>query len=381
MKDEKTRSARLQLYLVEFLNRFIPAGSKNKTLLRERVLAGYVILQSLIGAGAALAMLMSNWPWHSRWQAALVTLGQALLNLLLLFALKRGVPRGYIINGVVGLSYIIFTVAIIATGGLYTTAVPLLLILVASFAFCLGGERLGLIWSIIILLTLIVIGQTNVKTSVLINFKPDDLKNLSTLVFVITLLALCAVLLIYEQIYSRHGRQLSRERQSYYDQAHTDPLTQLPNRRGFERTLDEQLASAIELNRLVTLVYIDLDGFKLINDRYGHDVGDFLLQEVGRRIELCLRETDLGARLGGDEFGVIIGGLIDMAQTDKVIERLRDAITQAVTYKNLALPFGASFGHATFPAQAHDADSLIQQADQMMYTEKRRRRTVEDYAI
>jgi diguanylate cyclase (GGDEF)-like protein len=275
-----------------------------------------------------------------------------------------------VINGVVALCYLTFTAAVIATGGPYATDIPLLLILVACFAFCLGGERLGLIWSIIILLTLLVMSQLNLRASVVAQFDTDDLRELSSVVFIATLATLGAILLIYERIYSRYGRQITIERQNYYAQAHTDPLTGLPNRRAFELALEEKLEAARTLQHGAALVYIDLDGFKGVNDRFGHDVGDILLQHISRRIESCLRTTDLGARLGGDEFGVILGNLGDAGQTEVIIDRLRAAMLKPVLHENVELPFGASIGYATFPGDAADSATLIQAADRMMYREK-----------
>jgi diguanylate cyclase (GGDEF)-like protein len=360
---------------------FMPPRANDSLQIRERVLAGYVILQSVIGIGASIAMLMSDWPWESRWQAALVTSGQSLFNLLFLYGLRAGVPRRYIINGVIGICYLTFTIAVIATGGPYATDIPLLLLLVASFAFCLGGERLGLLWSIIILLTLLVISQLSFESSVLNNFSPDNLRQLSTVVFIATLTMLGAILLVYERIYSRYGKQINMERQNYYAQAHTDPLTGLPNRRAFEIALEEKLAIARAQNQMVALVYIDLDGFKGVNDRFGHDVGDMLLQQIARRIESCLRATDRGARLGGDEFGIILSSLPDATQAHSIIERLRATLLKPVMQGNIELPFGASIGYATFPTQAHDSASLIQVADKMMYREKNAHHSLADYAI
>lgn len=371
----------LQQPVSALIDWFMPAANGDKVQIRERVLAGYVILQGVIGAGAAIAMLLSDWPWQSRWQAALITAGQSVVNLLLLYGLRAGAPRVYVINGVIGVCYVIFTGAIIATGGPYATDIALLLLLVASFAFCLGGERLGLVWSIVILLTLLFVSQLNFQSSIIAQFSAANLRQLSSVVFIATLTMLGAILLVYERIYSRYGKKINIERQNYYAQAHTDPLTGLPNRRAFEISLEEKLEIAKVQNQLVTLVYIDLDGFKGVNDRFGHDVGDFLLQQISRRIESCLRTTDRGARLGGDEFGIILSNLTDAAQVHPIIERLRTILLKPVMQGNIELPFGASIGYATFPVQAHDSASLIQVADKMMYREKNAHHSLTDYAI
>lgn len=361
--------------LAAFLDFFLPSNIDNRTQLRERVLAGYVFIQAILGALTAAAILSSDWPWDSRWQAAFITGGQSVGNLLLLFGLRQGLHRTIVINGVVALGYAIFISAVIATGGVYATTIPLLLIFVACFAFCLGGVRAGLVWSLIILLTLGVISQISISTALLVHFTASDLRQMSALIFVLTLVSIGAILLIYEKIYGRYGQQLRLERQSFYNQAHTDTLTGLANLRGFENVLQLRLADARESGNFVTLAYMDLDGFKAINDTLGHDVGDWLLKEVAKRLDGCLRPNDVGARLGGDEFAIVISGLNSIDQSDKVVMRLREAVSLPVFHNGTAIPFGISLGSATFPLQVQSGSELIRLADQRMYLEKRARRS------
>lgn len=367
--------------LARLLDRCVPASTDVQAQLRERVLAGYVLLQTVVGSVASLFMLTSDWPWDSRWRAGLICSGQSVVNLLLLYALKRGAPRAYVIHGVVAICYVTFTVATLVTGGLHATAIPLLLLLVAAFAFCLGGQRPGLFWSAAVLATVPLVDVTTLQDSTIVQFSAANRRELNTIVYVATVTMLCAVLSVYEQIYGRYGRQITRERHNYYAQAHTDPLTGLPNRRAFEQALRDKLAGAALPGERVTLIYIDLDGFKGINDRFGHDVGDVLLQAVARRIESCLRAVDVGARLGGDEFGVIVTGLVSDEQTDRLIDRLRGALAAPVVHDGDTLPFGASLGYATWPTEAADAATLVQAADRRMYREKQAHHEHSDYVI
>jgi diguanylate cyclase (GGDEF)-like protein len=235
--------------------------------------------------------------------------------------------------------------------------------------------RCGLTWSIVILLTLGAVSQLSVSTDLLGSFTPDDRRQMSALVFVATLISIGAILLIYEKIYGRYGQQLRIERESFYNQAHTDKLTGLANLRGFEEALQLHISATPATKALVTLMYMDLDGFKNINDTLGHDVGDWLLKEVAVRMASYLRSADVGARLGGDEFAIIITGLTSIEQSERVIGRLYAAVSAPAIYNDKELPFGVSMGYATYPIEANSSEALVRLADQAMYQEKRRRKS------
>ncbi|MBK1640560.1 hypothetical protein CKO12_01430 [Chromatium okenii] len=153
--------------------------------------------------------------------------------------------------------------------------------------------------------------------------------------------------------------------------AHYDALTKLPNRLLLASRLDQAMAQARRRQQQLAVVYIDLDGFKAVNDNYGHEAGDHLLQAVAARMKKYLRDSDTLARLGGDEFVAV---LVDLEQDIcglPMIERLLWAAAQPVVVDGAQLQVSASIG-ATFYPQAHeiDADHLLRQADQAMYQAK-----------
>jgi len=157
--------------------------------------------------------------------------------------------------------------------------------------------------------------------------------------------------------------------------ARHDPLTGLPNRLLLEESLTHALARARRNATRVALVFIDLNGFKQINDRYGHAVGDQLLVGTAQRLQQTLRESDMVARLGGDEFVVVIEGLTlgknlhDEAQMigEKILQRL----SQPLSLGDASHRVGASLGIALYPEHGPNIDSLIHIADQAMYAAKR----------
>lgn len=157
--------------------------------------------------------------------------------------------------------------------------------------------------------------------------------------------------------------------------ARHDPLTGLPNRLLLEEFLTHALARARSNATRVALVFIDLNGFKQINDKHGHAVGDQVLVSTAQRLQQTLRESDMVARLGGDEFVVVIEGLTrsksphDEAQMigEKILQRL----SQPLSLGNASHQVGASLGIALYPEHGPNIDSLIHIADQAMYAAKR----------
>ena len=153
--------------------------------------------------------------------------------------------------------------------------------------------------------------------------------------------------------------------------AHFDALTHLPNRLLLSDRLRQGLAHAERRNQTLAVVYLDLDGFKGINDQHGHDVGDQLLIVVAQRMKQALREADTLARLGGDEFIAVITDLADQAASEAALNRLLQAASQPVLLGERVLQVSASIGVTYYPQdQPVDADQLLRQADQAMYQAK-----------
>ncbi len=156
-------------------------------------------------------------------------------------------------------------------------------------------------------------------------------------------------------------------------QAHFDALTDLPNRTLLFDRLAQECLLAQRNNTLVAVLFVDLDGFKRVNDLHGHATGDAVLQEVARRWQHCVRASDTVARLGGDEFAVVLGGIPEPSTAELSARKLI-----AAACAPMELPtgvridhLGASIGIALYPTHARDADTLISCADSAMYECKR----------
>lgn len=153
-----------------------------------------------------------------------------------------------------------------------------------------------------------------------------------------------------------------------HQQATTDPLTQLANRGFFEQQFHDELKRGVEEGTGLALLLLDIDKFKSVNDRYGHQVGDEVLKEVAKRVRDSLRRDDIAGRYGGEEFVIILpGGGVDAART--VAEKIRKAL-KAEPMAREKVPVTASLGIAIFPDHGRDAATLTKRADQALYLAK-----------
>ena len=153
--------------------------------------------------------------------------------------------------------------------------------------------------------------------------------------------------------------------------AHYDSLTGLPNRRLFFDRLADRLRLAQRQGRELALLFIDLDGFKAINDTLGHAAGDEVLRAVAGRFTEVLRTSDSLARVAGDEFTVVLGPGAEPADAEQVASRLLESLSMPVLVSGAQCQLGASIGIARYPLHALDADALLKIADQAMYAAKR----------
>ena len=152
--------------------------------------------------------------------------------------------------------------------------------------------------------------------------------------------------------------------------AHFDRLTGLANRTLFVQRLDEAIHRIEGRATLLAVLFIDLDGFKAINDTHGHAAGDLVLQSAAQRLTECVRETDLVARLGGDEFTVLLPAVRGYSTAARVAQNMLDALGETLHVRNLALVISGSIGIALCPSDAGDREGLLGLADGAMYAAK-----------
>jgi diguanylate cyclase (GGDEF)-like protein/PAS domain S-box-containing protein len=153
-----------------------------------------------------------------------------------------------------------------------------------------------------------------------------------------------------------------------------DTLTGLPNRRLLAERMREAMAGALESGTQLAVCYLDLDGFKPINDTYGHEVGDRVLVAAAGRLRGQVPESDTVARLGGDEFVLLMGGFDSLIECANLLDRLIALLARPYTVDGMELRVTASAGVTLYPRDAHDADTLLRHADHAMYQAKQRGR-------
>lgn len=156
--------------------------------------------------------------------------------------------------------------------------------------------------------------------------------------------------------------------------AHYDALTGLPSLHLLQETSASLLAQAERHKQKVAVLFIDLDGFKAVNDTWGHDAGDDVLKEVARRLQLCLRDSDQVARIGGDEFVVLLAEVNDQNNAEKVAKKIIESLSQPINLDSASTKtdtkVGASIGIAFYPDHGKDMKTILKAADQSMYQVK-----------
>ncbi len=166
--------------------------------------------------------------------------------------------------------------------------------------------------------------------------------------------------------------QIKEQKDIIEKQATHDTLTGLPLLRLARDRWDKAIGRAKREQSRAAILFIDLDDFKTVNDTFGHDAGDHVLQSVADRLSDSIRDVDTAARIGGDEFIVILNGINSSDDASAVAEKLMSAIPQAIDYNNNPINIGASIGIAIYPDHASNSDELLKYADTAMYSVKNR---------
>jgi diguanylate cyclase (GGDEF)-like protein/PAS domain S-box-containing protein len=161
-----------------------------------------------------------------------------------------------------------------------------------------------------------------------------------------------------------------QQEETIYRQANYDPLTGLPNRLMFADRLATALLRGRREKHCVGLLFIDLDGFKKVNDTLGHNAGDDLLKEIAVRLSACVRQDDTIARLGGDEFTVILPNIRGPGDTEIVAKKIIEHVREPINLSDNEVYVSASIGITLYPDDADDEETLIKHADTAMYEAK-----------
>jgi diguanylate cyclase (GGDEF)-like protein/PAS domain S-box-containing protein len=160
------------------------------------------------------------------------------------------------------------------------------------------------------------------------------------------------------------------EEQHLLQLAYYDGLTGLPNRHLLPDRLRQAMATAARYAQYSAVVFLDLDGFKQVNDTLGHAQGDFLLRQAGQRLTLALRENDTVSRIGGDEFVIVVTGLRELGHITKIVQKIQSRLEEPFALEENQFNLCASFGIAMYPDDGDTVETLLAHADTAMYRAK-----------
>ncbi len=263
--------------------------------------------------------------------------------------------------------------AINMTGGFFNSIASPFLVVVPVMVFLLYGMRAGAFIAVTVPLYMVFQSIFLILTDLkLPDYTSMANPKLNTLSVNISLyLLVIAMVASYEYQRASLKKNLDEERRKLAALANHDTLTNLSNSRHFYTELSKQHLQAVKHNTRLTLLYIDLDRFKSVNDNFGHQVGDHVLVEIARRIRKCARKYGVVARIGGDEFAVLINGDISDQKIDQLKTALTNEIIQPTSIDDATHTVGASIGHAIFPDDCASVYELLKKADEAMYRNKK----------
>jgi len=346
-------------------------------LFRARFLVGILIAYQLIVAVAlAWVLLLSPMPVIGRVVSTVIMGGTAGSFYWLMRSLPRTGRLRLVAEFTIAITFFAIQTGIVMTGGPLLSPTRSAIVVPPVAAICLIGWRYGLGWGtslLVVQMLLIVAGTLGLEFPNLT--PPDQIEVNRIFAWAIAYTALIGIVLVYETINSQLQRDRDQQHQRHDYLASHDLLTGLANRKQLIDKLNAMLTRLQRKTDVAAVVYLDLDGFKRINDTLGHEGGDKVLQIVAQRLQSAARKHDLLARIGGDEFAILMDDIDTAANAEQAVLRFQQVISATMT-EFPQFPISGSFGIAMAPVVSCDAMTLIQVADQAMYLAKKQRQIV-----
>lgn len=243
------------------------------------------------------------------------------------------------------------------------------LLLQPFLLFVVAGRRAALFWALLVIAIGGWLGRDHWTTPAI----DDEILLVSVFrisSWPVVILALLSCFWYLDYFNRKLTRRVAQERDLAQYAAGHDPLTELLNRGAFEQRLENSVRRALLNDVSTTLLLIDLDGFKIINDSCGHQTGDRLLQALASRMQKTVRQYDTVARLGGDEFAILMEGAATREVVERITSQLVAALSAPVTCGGKSIGVSASVGVALCPEDATSPEQLIRYADAALYTAK-----------
>jgi diguanylate cyclase (GGDEF)-like protein len=275
-------------------------------------------------------------------------------------------------NFTIFLSVAGITAGIAISGGPVVAPSTSMNIIPIIMSFVLISKRAGLIWTQIILTIHVAFMVMISSRYEFVQFLTPEMLPVQHLAhWLITYAAMIALMYVFDTLNSKLKEERDAEKQRFEHLASHDPLTKLANRLQFDICLTKSMNRGDRHNKMTALFFIDLDGFKPINDTLGHDAGDTVLREISERLESSVREMDTVARLGGDEFGIIIEDIGDKNQLIAIANKVLKSLAKPIKGIKSQPKVTGSIGIAIYPLHAADKEELVKLADTAMYEAKK----------
>lgn len=343
-------------------------SNNHESLYRHRLLTGIILIQFIvIGLMYVYITLVSQ--DNSKVVTLLNYLSIPLLSIytfLLLFLRYTGKYQ-IISHLLIGVLCIGASVGTYYSGGPLVSHSGYVFMVPAVLAYCLTGWIGGSVWTIFIFLYY----SFMIYSAKLSGFFPAvGLPTMPDVTWFVSFFSVMSLVMIYERMTQQLQCRLEEQKHAAEYLSLHDALTGLPNRAYFDEELPRAALRSDRSKKPFALIYMDLDGFKPINDQLGHDAGDLVLRSVAEHIKIALRGSDFACRLGGDEFSVVIENFASKEDIGLVAEKLLAAIKTPVTTVKGSPFVTGSVGIAVYPDDAQNIDELRRLADQSMYKAK-----------
>ncbi len=368
--------------LTRLLDYFIPQAmtADPASYTRAQILVGVVLVNLFLSLltiiGITLWMNLNTFNYI----VAYAIVGQCVFLYSLSLYCLRVKSRFLLAGNITAFSiYSTVLVAVLITGGYSLSPFMQMFILVPVSVFLLVGLTSGLFWSVLIFLSLFALLFVERILGFEYQLLPQrDIDTFNRFLPFIIMSMIITALVIYELVSESLKKQLNREKNRFAFKASHDSLTDLPNREEFYERLRHGIRQCAVDNSRLALAYIDLDGFKPVNDTYGHHAGDKVLKSISHRIRNELRHNDTIARLGGDEFALILTNLKQDTDITRIVTKVLGLIERPVEIgAGKEVSVSASAGIAVCPLDSTNSEQLCQLADRAMYEAKNRHNTFE----
>ncbi len=342
-------------------------------LYRSRILAGFsfVVIFLVTITGIFLSIIAAPLLGVGVKVGVMLTTLMSIIYSFNLWLLRRTGNFVLCANIVICTAWLALTSSVFVTGGPSVSTTTQIFVVTPLMAFAIAGKKSGMQWTGIVLITYLFI--------FILDRKGYDFSQVMRLEFlyihcfvdwIISFFAIIGLVLVYESTNQRLRTERDNEHQQYVYLANHDTLTGLANRNYFNNSLAEALERAKRSGNQVALLYLDLDRFKPINDKFGHETGDRVLQVIAQRLRSCVRKTDLVARIGGDEFAIILEDVKDTIDFQDIAIKILSQIAAKIDCSHYDVNVAGSLGIALYPMHAKLIDELRVCADAAMYYSK-----------